>query len=233
MVNLKNIKIPKYNLAEELINAISHGLGVALGIVTLILTIIISAKHNNILGVISSIIYGTSMIIMYLVSCLYHSFSPKLKVKKIFRVIDHVDIYFFIAGSYTPFCLCLIGGLSGWIIFGINWTCALLGAFLNIADLEKYQALSTILYLIMGWMIIFSFGTIKNSLALPGLILLISGGILYTVGAILYGIGAKKKYFHSVFHFFVLAGSILHFLSIIIYVVWINDLTYLINLKML
>jgi hemolysin III len=213
------ITIPKYSLGEELINSISHGVGVLLGIIALVLTVVFSATHHSTIGVVSSYIYGTTMIIMYLISCLYHALSPKLKAKKVFRVLDHCDIYLFIAGCYTPYCLCLIGGNEGWIIFAIIWASAILGVLLNAINLEKFQIPSTILYLIMGWMIIFSYNTISALLPTPGLVLLITGGIAYTIGAILYGIGAKKKYFHSVFHFFVLAGSTLQFLSILIYVV--------------
>lgn len=216
---MKKITIPKYNLCEELINSISHGLGVILGIIALVLTITFSARNHSPIGVVSSCIYGVTMIIMYLNSCLYHAFSPKLKAKKVFRVLDHCDIYLFIAGCYTPYCLCLIGGTKGWIIFSVIWTSAIIGVLLNAINLEKFQVPSLILYLIMGWMIIFSYDSISNTLALPGLILLIAGGIVYTLGAILYGIGSKKKYFHSIFHFFVLAGSILQFLSILIYVI--------------
>lgn len=216
---MKKITIPKYNLCEELINSISHGLGVALGIVALVLTIISAAKNHSTIGVVSSCIYGSTMIIMYLNSCLYHAFSPKLKAKKVFRVLDHCDIYLFIAGCYTPYCLCLIGGIKGWIIFGIIWLSALIGVLLNAIDLEKFQVPSVIMYLVMGWMIIFSYNSIRETLAFPGLVLLLTGGIAYTIGAILYGIGSKKRYFHSIFHFFVLAGSILQFLSILIYVV--------------
>lgn len=213
------ITIPKYSLGEELINSISHGVGVLLGITALVLTVVFSATHHSTIGVVSSCIYGTTMIIMYLISCLYHALSPKLKAKKVFRVLDHCDIYLFIAGCYTPYCLCLIGGNEGWIIFAIIWASAILGVLLNAINLEKFQIPSTILYLIMGWMIIFSYNTISALLPTPGLVLLITGGIAYTIGAILYGIGSKKKYFHSIFHFFVLAGSTLQFLSILIYVV--------------
>lgn len=213
------ITIPKYSLGEELINSISHGVGVLLGITALVLTVVFSATHHSTIGVVSSCVYGTTMIIMYLISCLYHALSPKLKAKKVLRVIDHCDIYLFIAGCYTPYCLCLIGSMIGWIIFSIIWGSAILGVLLNVINLEKFQIPSTILYLIMGWMIIFSYNTISTLLPTPGLILLITGGIAYTIGAILYGIGSKKKYFHSIFHFFVLAGSTLQFLSILIYVV--------------
>ena len=212
---MRKITVPKYNLCEELINSISHGLGVILGIVALVLTIVQSAKNHSTIGVVSSCIYGSTMIIMYLNSCLYHAFSPRIKAKKVFRILDHCDIYLFIAGCYTPYCLCLIGGIKGWIIFSIIWLSAIVGVLLNAIDLEKFQIPSVILYLVMGWMIIFSYNSIEEVLALPGLILLITGGVAYTIGAILYGIG----YFHSVFHFFVLAGSILQFLSILIYVV--------------
>lgn len=216
---MRKITVSKYNLCEELINSISHGLGVILGIVALVLTIVQSAKNHSTIGVVSSCIYGSTMIIMYLNSCLYHAFSPKIKAKKVFRILDHCDIYLFIAGCYTPYCLCLIGGIKGWIIFSIIWLSAIVGVLLNAIDLEKFQIPSVILYLVMGWMIIFSYNSIEEVLALPGLILLITGGVAYTIGAILYGIGSKKRYFHSVFHFFVLAGSILQFLSILIYVV--------------
>ena len=216
---MKKITIPKYTLGEEILNSISHGFGVALGIVALVLTIIFSAKDHNTIGIVSSCIYGTTMIIMYLISCIYHALSPKLKAKKVFRVLDHCDIYLFIAGCYTPYCLSLIGGSTGWIIFAIIWTCAVIGVILNAINLEKFQIPSMIMYLLMGWMIIFSYDSISALLPTPGLVLLILGGISYTLGAILYGIGAKKRYFHSAFHFFVLLGSTLQFFSILFYAI--------------
>lgn len=216
---MKKITIPKYTLGEELMNAISHGLGVLLGITALVLTVVFSAKNHNTIGIVSSCIYGSTMIIMYLMSCIYHALSPKLKAKKVFRVIDHCDIYLFIAGCYTPYCLSLIGGRAGWVIFVIIWICAIIGVLLNAINLEKFQVPSMIMYLVMGWMIIFSYNSISALLPKAGLVLLITGGISYTVGAIFCGIGAKKKYFHSIFHLFVLAGSILQFLSIAMYVI--------------
>ena len=216
---MKKITIPKYTLGEELMNAISHGLGVLLGITALVLTVVFSAKNHNTIGIVSSCIYGSTMIIMYLMSCIYHALSPKLKAKKVFRVIDHCDIYLFIAGCYTPYCLSLIGGTTGWIIFAIIWISAIIGVLLNAINLEKFQVPSMIMYLVMGWMIIFSYNSISALLPKAGLVLLITGGISYTVGAIFSGTGAKKKSFHSIFHLFVLAGSILQFLSIAMYVV--------------
>ena len=216
---MKKVTVPKYTLGEEIVNSISHGLGIILGIVALVLTIVFSAKNNNTIGIVSSCIYGSTMIIMYTISCLYHALSPKLKAKKVFRVIDHCDIYLFIAGCYTPYCLSLIGGVTGWVIFAIIWACAVIGVLLNAIDLEKFIISSVLMYLVMGWMIIFSYDSVATLLPTPGLVLLIAGGISYTVGAILYAIGSKKKYFHSIFHFFVLLGSILQFFSILLYAI--------------
>lgn len=216
---MKKVTVPKYTIGEEIVNSISHGLGIILGIVALVLTIVFSAKNNNTIGIVSSCIYGSTMIIMYTISCLYHALSPKLKAKKVFRVIDHCDIYLFIAGCYTPYCLSLIGGVTGWVIFAIIWACAVIGVLLNAIDLEKFIIPSVLMYLVMGWMIIFSYDSVATLLPTPGLVLLIAGGISYTVGAILYAIGSKKKYFHSVFHFFVLLGSILQFFSILLYAI--------------
>lgn len=214
---MKKITIPKYTLGEEIVNSISHGLGIALGIVALVTTIVFAAVHKNTMGIISGSIYGASMIFMYSMSCIYHALSPRLTAKKVFRIIDHCDIYIFIAGCYTPYCLSLIGGVKGWVLFSIIWLCAIIGVLLNSINLEKFKKTSLFLYLLMGWMIIFSFDSLKVLLKTPGLVLLISGGVVYTLGAILYSIGAKKKYFHSVFHFFVLAASILQYLSILMY----------------
>lgn len=213
------IKIPKYTLGEEIANAITHGLGVLFGIVILVLTIIMSVHNHNTVGIVASCIYGTSMIVMFLMSCLYHSLSPRLGAKKVFRVIDHCDIYVFIAGSYTPFCISLIGGATGWTLFGIVWGCAILGVLLNSINIEKFDKISLMLYLAMGWMVLISFNSLYEVLPLKGLLFLLSGGIIYTLGAILYKIGAKVKYIHSVFHIFVLVGCILQSFSILFYAI--------------
>ena len=214
---MEKLKVPKYTLGEEITNSITHGIGVILSIAALVLTIVVSAIHHNGIGVVSATIYGTTMILMYLISCLYHSMSPNIKAKKVFRVIDHCDIYLYIAGCYTPFCISLIGGGIGWTLFGLVWSCAIIGVLLNAINLEKNKKLSLILYLAMGWMIILSMKPLLDNLPTNGLILLLSGGIIYTIGAAIYGIGSKKRYFHSVFHIFVLMGSILQFFSILLY----------------
>ena len=216
---MKKLTIPKYTLGEEVTNSITHGLGVFFGIVILVLTIVMSAHNHNTVGVVASCIYGTSMIIMFLISCLYHAMSPRIGAKKVFRVLDHCDIYVFIAGSYTPFCISLIGGKVGWTLFGISWGCALLGVLLNSIDLEKFKIMSFVLYLIMGWMIVISFNSLNAVLPSKGLFYLLTGGVVFTIGAALYGIGHKVRYMHSVFHLFVLAGCILQSFSILFYAI--------------
>lgn len=215
----KNSTIPKYSLSEELINAISHGIGALLSVAALVLTIVAAAKHHNPIAVVSSAIYGTMLIILYTMSTLYHSFKPTCKAKKVFRIFDHCSIFLLIFGSYTPFVLVALQGALGWTIFGIILAATILGITLNAINLEKYKVLSMFCYLCMGWLIIFAFKNICASVPRNGIILLLAGGIVYTIGAIIFGLGKKIKYMHSIWHFFVLAGSILQFFSIYLYVV--------------
>ena len=211
------IMIPKYTLGEELINAISHGVGALCGITALVLCIVKSCNPLDGFKLASSIVFGLSVTLLYLMSCLYHSLKVN-KAKRVFRVIDHCTIFLLIAGTYTPFTIVSLRDTSGWWIFGIIWAMAVLGVVLNAVSLKKFAKLSVACYLIMGWMIVFSFNTLVEALAPTAITLLISGGVAYTIGAILYGIGSKKKYFHSIFHFFCLIGSALHFFAIYLYV---------------
>ena len=218
---LKDRELPKYTRGEEIFNMVSHILGVPLGIVAIVLCVIFAAMHGNPAGVVSAAIYGTTMILLYTMSSIYHGLSPNLKAKKVFQIIDHCSIYLLIAGSYTPFALCTLREYSpviGWTIFGAVWGLAILGIILNSIDLKRYKVFSMICYLLMGWLIIFRIDILLNSLPIGGLVLLVLGGIAYTIGAIFYGIGKKYKYMHSVFHLFILAGSILQFFSILLYV---------------
>jgi len=213
----ERITIPKYSLSEELISAISHGIGALLGITALVLCIVISAIHGSAIAVVASCIYGITLILLYTMSTLYHSLKVN-NAKRVFRIIDHCSIYLLIAGSYTPFTLITLKGVWGWLIFGIIWASAILGIVFNAIDIKKFKKISMVLYLVMGWMVLFAIKPLIKALAKPGLVLLVIGGILYTVGAIFYGIGRNKKYMHSVFHVFVLAGSIFQFFSIYLYV---------------
>lgn len=210
----KKIELPKYKLSEELINSISHGVGAALSIVAFILGLI---KAQNGLAIFSVFFYCISSFLLYLMSCLYHALKRN-NAKRVFRIIDHCSIYLLIAGTYTPVVLLTLPPTLGWSIFGIVWGMAILGIVLNAIDLKKFKIISMILYLVMGWCIIFSFDTLWNSMNHNGIYLLVIGGVIYTLGAIIYGIGKKKKYMHSIFHFFCLLASVCFFLSIYIYV---------------
>ena len=188
----------------------------------LVLCVVFAALHGNGYAVVSSVIYGITMIVLYTMSSIYHGLKPERKAKKVFQVLDHCSIFLLIAGSYTPFCLVSFreyNPVLGWTIFGIIWAMAILGIVLNSIDIKKYKIFSMICYLGMGWCVIFTANLLPMLLGIPGVILLVAGGIAYTVGAVLYGVGKKKKYIHSIFHLFILLGSILQFFCILLYVV--------------
>lgn len=219
---LKDRILPDYTKGEEIFNMTSHIVGAVVGIVAVIFCVIMAATHNNVYGVVSSSIYGATMIILYTMSSVYHGLSPKLTGKKVLQVLDHCTIFLLIAGSYTPFALCTFreyNQVTGWTIFGVIWSAAILGIVLNAIDLKKYNVFSMICYLAMGWVIIFKANLLPMLLGVNGVILLVSGGIAYTIGAIIYGFGKKHRYMHSIFHLFILLGSILHFFCILFYVV--------------
>lgn len=213
--------LPKYSKGEEIMNMTTHIVGAAFGLVAMILCIVFAAIHENSYGVVSAVIYGITMIVLYIMSSIYHGLSPNLKGKKVMQVLDHCSIFLLIAGSYTPFALCTLREYdlaTGWSIFGIIWAIAILGIVLNSIDLKRYKVFSMICYLIMGWCIILKVTILPELITWPGFILLLSGGIVYTIGAVLYGVGKKVKYMHSVFHFCILIASILQFFSILLYV---------------
>ena len=211
------ISIPKYTLGEELMNSITHGVGACLGVAALVLCIVKSCNPLNGYKLASSIVFGVTTTLLYLMSCLYHALKVN-RAKRVFRVIDHCTIFLLIAGTYTPYTLITLRGLTGWILFGIVWGVGILGIVLNAISLRRFAKLSVACYIALGWVVLFASKQLVSSLAPGGLWLLLSGGIAYTVGAILYGIGSKKRYFHSVFHFFCLIGTALHFFSIYFYV---------------
>lgn len=216
---LADRELPVYTKGEEVANMVTHIIGAVIGIVAIVLC---SIKAKNAYGVISGVIFGVSMIILYTMSSIYHGLSPKVKGKKVIQILDHCTIFLLIAGSYTPFALCTLREYSpqvGWTIFGIIWAIAALGITLNAIDLKKYSVFSMICYLIMGWCIIFKINILPALLGMNGFVLLLAGGIIYTVGACFYGIGKKHKYIHTVFHICVLIGNFLQFLCILLYVV--------------
>ena len=217
-LRLHKISIPKYTLGEELVSSISHGVGAGLGIAALCLCVIRSMAHGDVYSVVSSWIFGFSLIILYSMSSIYHGLAPN-NAKRVMRVFDHCTIFLLIAGSYTPFTLVSLRDNVGWPLFGIIWGTAVVGIILNAIDIERFKVISMICYLAMGWAIIFTIKPLINAVPAGGIKLLVAGGIAYTVGAVIYGIGSKVKYMHSIWHFFVLAGSVLHFLTIYSYVI--------------
>ena len=216
---MKKSKKPAYTLAEELINSISHGTGALAAAGGMAVLIVFSALQGDVWKVVSSSIYGATMIILYTFSALYHSFTDG-KVKSVFRIFDHCSIFLLIAGSYTPFTLVTLREATpaiGWTLFGVVWGAAIIGIALNIVSLEKFKVFSMICYIAMGWAVVFAIKPLIANLAKGGMILLAAGGLAYTVGIIFYAI--RKKYMHSIWHFFVLAGTILQYFAVLFYVV--------------
>lgn len=207
----------RYSLGEEIFNAVSHGAGALLSIAGCVILIVFSAIWSDAYAVVSSAIYGASLIMLYTMSTLYHSIT-NIKAKKVFRILDHSTIFFLIAGTYTPYTLVTLRGPLGWTIFGIIWGTAAFGIVLNAISIERFRKVSMICYILMGWAIIAAAKPLYQSLSKGGLILLVAGGILYTVGIIFYAL-KKYKYMHSIWHLFVIGGSILHYFSILLYVI--------------
>lgn len=208
---LKEFNLPEYSISEELMNAISHGIGAALSIAAIVL-LIVNSKFE-IKSVICVTIYSVSLFVLYIISTLYHALLPS-KAKKVFRVLDHCSIFLLIAGTYTPICLLVLNSVVGWILFFVVWIAAIVGIVFNSIDIKKFSKFSMICYIAMGWVVIFALKPLIDSITTSQLTLLVSGGVAYTIGAVLYVIGKKQKYIHSVWHLFVLLGSILHFFMI-------------------
>lgn len=207
---------PRYTLGEEIVNAITHGVGAALAIAGLVLLII---KADSAMGVVTGIIYASIMIVLYVISCIYHSLSFRIKGKKVLRVLDHCNIQLMVAGTYTPICLSMLGGTLGWVMFGIVWVVTIVAVVFNCLNVEKYKVVSIVCNLLLGWAALFIIKPLIAACPSTGLSLLIWGGVVYSIGAILYGLGHKVRYMHSVFHFFVIGGSLLHYLMIFFYAV--------------
>lgn len=205
--------LKRYSLGEEIFNAISHGIGSLLSIAGTTVLIVLCAIMADAWSVVSASVYGASLIILYTMSTLYHAITNE-KAKKFFRIMDHNTIFFLIAGTYTPYTLVTLRGALGWTLFGIVWGAAIIGIVLNSINLEKFRKPSVVCYILMGWVIIIAIKPMLNTLPDISLVFLLVGGILYTVGVIFYAL-KKIKWFHSVWHLFTVAGSILHYFSVL------------------
>lgn len=205
-----------YHPTEEKLNVISHGFGLILSIIALIALVYSAITDGTTWHIISFSIYGASLVIMYTASTLYHYVQePKLRYK--LNIFDHAAIYILIAGSYTPFTINVMQGTLGWTLFGVVWAIAIIGVTLKLFFTGKYGFISTVAYVLMGWMGVFGLKALFEALPIEGVIWLLAGGVSYTIGAILYGL-KKIKFNHAIFHVFVLIGSFCHFMSVFLYV---------------
>lgn len=212
--------LPTYTKGEEIFNMVSHITGGALGIAALVLCVVFSALRGNVFGVVGGAIYGGSLVLLYTMSSLYHGLSPKTMSKKVFQVLDHCSIFILIAGTYTPICIGPLreyNALIGWGILTIVWSAGIVGIVLNSIDIKAYKKFSAACYLIMGWCIIFAWGATVKALGHQAVAFLLAGGVSYTIGAVIYYLFKKKKYAHSIFHLFVVVGSILQFFTVFFY----------------
>lgn len=212
----KIVEKRRYTLGEEIFSSIVHGIGAALGVVALVTMVVRAANHKDVYAVVSAAIFGASLIILYTMSTLYHALTNE-KAKKVFRIFDHATIFLLIAGTYTPYLLVSMRGQTGWILFGVLWGLTAVGVVFDAVMLDKFRKIEMLLYIGMGWCIVVASGTLVASLAKGGLILLFTGGVFYTVGILFYAM-KKVRYMHSIWHFFVLAGSIFHYFSVYLYV---------------
>jgi hemolysin III len=212
--------LPNYSIGEERMNMITHIVGGGFGVVALTVCLLISILKQDIWSITGSAIYGVSLILLYTMSSVYHGLKPGMG-KKVLQVIDHCTIYLLIAGTYTPILLIAFRPVYpaiGWGLFVMEWTLAILATTLNAIDLKKYSVLSMVFYIGLGWAILPFIPQTIELLGIAGFGFLLAGGISYTIGAVLFGIGSRVRWMHSVFHIFVVLGSILQFVAIYLYV---------------
>lgn len=218
---LKNLtdetSVRLFSLGEEIAHSVSHGIGAALSIAGLTLLVVLAVWNGDVYQIVSFSIYGSSLVILYLASALYHGFQHP-KVKRVFKILDHASIYLLIAGTYTPFLLISLRGKLGWTLLAVVWGLALLGVGFKALFIDHFQKLSVLGYILMGWLCIVAIRELWVTIPLGGLIWLAVGGVFYMVGVVFYAL-QKIPYMHLVWHFFVLGGSICHFFAVLLYLV--------------
>lgn len=209
-----NIRIPHYTLGEEIFNAISHGVGGLLSVLALVLML---ARARGTLAAVSVSLFGAAMVTLYVISCVYHALSRRTEGKKVLRVIDHCNVFLLVLCTYVPVALLGVGGALGWALLSVVAAFAVTGIVFNAVRVDKFKVLSVVCHLVSGWSILLGVPRLLETMGRAGVLFLVLGGSMYSVGAALYGLGAKKKYIHSVFHLFCLAGTFCHFWAVYCY----------------
>ncbi len=204
-------------LGEEIANAVSHGIGALLAITGTVVMIVTACFMSDTIGIVSAALYGAFTILLYMFSTIYHSLT-NTKAKRVFQIFDHCSIFLMILGSYIPISLCLIRGALGWTLFGITVFLSVIGIVFNSIDLKRWHKLSMILYVLMGWSVVFMFKDVVSKVPVFGLALLVGGGIFYTLGIIFFN-KDDVRYMHYIWHIFVLLGSITQYFFILFYVI--------------
>ena len=213
--------ISRYTKSEEIANTITHGLGVILALGGLVVLIVFAALYGNAWHIVSCSIFGAALILLYLASTLYHAIQHP-GAKPILRILDHSAILVLIAGTYTPFTLVSLRGPWGWTLFGIIWSLAVAGILIETTRLRRFRGWLIALYVIMGWAVVAAVKPMMENVGTGGLWLLLSGGLAYTGGIVFY-LWKRLPYNHAIWHLFVLAGSVLHYFAILLYVIPVAD----------
>lgn len=224
-IKLRDRILPDYTRGEEIFNMVSHIVGGGFGVIALATCVIKAFLMGDAYDIVGAFIYGLSMVLLYTMSSLYHGLKPVL-AKKVFQVLDHCTIFVLIAGTYTPITLSSIRAMDpalGWLVFGVVWGLSALGITLNAIDLKRYSKLSMLLYIALGWCIVLTGPNAVRAMGAAGMAWMLAGGVAYTVGAVFYGVAGHgnkpRRYIHSVFHLFVVLGSILQYFGIILYII--------------
>ncbi len=213
--------LPDYTRAEEIFNMVTHIVGGGFAAIFSVLAVLRSSLHADPYAIVASSIYGIAMLVLYTMSSIYHGLPAEKLGKRVFQVIDHCSVFFLIAGTYTPYCLVTLREVSpalGWTYFGLVWLITAVAVTLNAIDLKKFEKFSNICTLALGWIIVMRIRTLWQAIDPVGFLLVLAGGIAYTIGAIIYVNGHRHRFMHSIFHLFVLLGTVLQFFSIYFYV---------------
>ena len=208
---MRAISIPSYSMGEEISNAVSHGFGAILSAAALVLMLV---RARGALAVTAAALFGSVMILLYTMSCLYHALPPSLSGKRVLRVLDHCNVFLLVFGTYIPASLLGVCGVRGWVLFSVVAFLTLLGIVFTVINMERFQTAAVICQLLSGWSILIGASDLLNTAGVQGFVWMIAGGVLYSIGAILYGMGKRRRYFHSVFHVFCLLGTFCHFWAI-------------------